>query len=233
MQAFSPEDLSKDLKDLEFGKETLPVQRSLGVCWSLESDTFLFHILTDNQPFTRRGVLSTINSIFDPLGFLAPVIIDGKLLMRHLVGCTSDWDEPLPQQYLAMWEHWVTSLQDLHCLRIPRTYLSVSWTSVENLSVHVFLDASEQAVAAVGYLLHQNEEEKSEMGFILGKSKVAPKYGHTIPRLELCGAVLAVEIAETISTHLDLCIKDFTFYTDSNVLCWAIFRMTAEDFTHV
>lgn len=57
MQAFLSEDLSKDLKDLEFGNDTLPVQRSLGVCWSLESDTFLFHILTDNQPFTRRGVL--------------------------------------------------------------------------------------------------------------------------------------------------------------------------------
>lgn len=57
-----------------------PVQRSLVVRLSLESDTFLFHILTDNQPFTRRGVLSAINFIFDPLGFLAPDIINGKHL---------------------------------------------------------------------------------------------------------------------------------------------------------
>jgi hypothetical protein len=90
-----------------------------------------------------------------------------------------------------------TSLQDL----IPQTYFSVSLASVENLFEHVFSDASKQAVAAVGYPLHQNEEGNSEMGFIIGKSKVAQKHSNTIPRLELCRAVLAVEIAETISLH--------------------------------
>ncbi|XP_062583176.1 uncharacterized protein LOC134244932 [Saccostrea cucullata] len=233
MQAFPPEDLSKDLKDLEFGNEILPVQRTLGVSWNLESDAFLFHIATEEQQFTRRGVLSTINSIFDPLGFLAPVIIDGKLLMRQLVGCTSDWDEPLPLKYSATWEYWVNSLKDLHGLSIPRTYLSMSWTSACNKSVHIFSDASEQAVAAVGYLVNLNQEGRSEIGFILGKSKVAPKHGHTIPRLELCGAVIAVEIAESIATHLELHIKDFTFYTDSKVVLGYIQNDTRRFYTYV
>nr|XP_034311351.1 uncharacterized protein LOC117684215 [Crassostrea gigas] len=162
MQAFTPEDLSKDLKDLEFGNEILPVQHTLGVSWNLESDAFLFRISTEEQQFTRRGVLSTINSIFDPFGFLAPVIIDGKLLMRQL-----------------------------------------------------------------------GENGNMEMGFILGKSKVAPKHGHTIPRLELCGAVLAVEIAESIDTHLYLHIKDFTFYTDSKVVLGYIQNDTRRFYTYV
>lgn len=81
--------------------------------------------------------------------------------MRQLVGCTSDWDESLPQQYSNVWEHWVHSLKDLHSLSIPRTYLSVSWASTDNLSVHIFSDASERPVAAVGYLVYQSQEGNS------------------------------------------------------------------------
>lgn len=42
MEAFDPEDLAKDLKDLDFGADPLSPQRSLGVIWKLESDSFGF-----------------------------------------------------------------------------------------------------------------------------------------------------------------------------------------------
>ena len=56
------------------------------------------------------------------------------------------------------------------------------------------------------------------VSFIMGKSKVSPKHGLTTPRLELCAAVMAVELADTISEHLSLPVKDMTFYTDSSVV---------------
>jgi hypothetical protein len=90
MQAFPSEDLSNDLVNLELSNQSLPVQHSLGVRWSLESDAFLFNITSRDQPYSRRGVLSTINSIFDPLGFLAPVVIEGKLLLRKLISSNND-----------------------------------------------------------------------------------------------------------------------------------------------
>lgn len=71
------------------------------------------------------------------------------------------------------------------------------------------------------------------MGFILGSSKVAPKHAYTIPRLELCGAVLAVEISESIDTHLDFHIEDFTFYTDSKVVLCYIQNDTRKFYTYV
>lgn len=40
-----------------------------------ETDTFTFKVSVDNKPFTCHGVLSVINSLFDPLGFVAPVTI--------------------------------------------------------------------------------------------------------------------------------------------------------------
>lgn len=75
MKSFDTEDLSSDLKNLDFAVDSLPTQRSLGLNWNLESDSLLFKISKDSKSYTRRGVLSTINSIFDPLGFLSPVIV--------------------------------------------------------------------------------------------------------------------------------------------------------------
>ena len=85
LHQFDKEDLAKDIKNLDIGKEDLPVQRSLGLSWDIENDTFIFRILFEPKPFTRRGVLSTINSLFDPLGFTAPVTLEGKLLLREMM----------------------------------------------------------------------------------------------------------------------------------------------------
>ncbi|VDI66836.1 Hypothetical predicted protein [Mytilus galloprovincialis] len=61
MEAFPPEDLAKNLENLKLTDQALPVQHSLGIRWSLDSDTFSFDISTEDRPYSRRGVLSTIN----------------------------------------------------------------------------------------------------------------------------------------------------------------------------
>ena len=99
-QAFPGEDRATELCDLDLNKEIKPVQRSLGVYWDLETDTFTFRVSQESKPFTRRGVLSVINSLFDPLGIASPVVIQGKMLLRclsthlknHQLG---EWDEPI------------------------------------------------------------------------------------------------------------------------------------------
>lgn len=64
--------------------------------------------------------------------------------------------------------------------------------------MHVFCDASTKAVGAVAYLKLTAGNGLSEVGFLLGKARLAPKPDITIPRLELCAAVLAVEVAEMV-----------------------------------
>lgn len=71
MEAFPAQDHSNDLRDLDLGTDSLPVQRSLGLLWDLKSDSFTFQINGEEKPLTRRGVLATINSLYDPLGFAA------------------------------------------------------------------------------------------------------------------------------------------------------------------
>lgn len=61
------------IQNLDFQRDTLPTKRSLGFMWDLQKDALTFFIFPPEKPFTRRGVLSVINSIYDPLGFATPV----------------------------------------------------------------------------------------------------------------------------------------------------------------
>ncbi|XP_070581474.1 uncharacterized protein [Ptychodera flava] len=104
MTALPNEVRAKDLQSLDFNQDTLPTQRSLGIMWTLEADAFTFEVDLKEKPFSRRGVLAIVNSIYDPLGILAPVSIEGKLILRGLVAETKGrnssnlgWDETLPE----------------------------------------------------------------------------------------------------------------------------------------
>ncbi|XP_061698520.1 uncharacterized protein LOC133512687 [Syngnathoides biaculeatus] len=203
MQAFAPGDLAAGLKDLGLGEEDLPVQRSLGLCWNIDCDAFTFRVAVSDKPFTRRGVLSTVNSLFDPLGLVAPVTIRGRVPLRELSADVYDWDTELPAEQFIKWVTWKKSLQDLSSLHLPRSYLHQSLSSAASTELCLFSDASNWAIGAVAYLRVVTTDGQCEVGFVLGKAKLAPQSGPTIPRLKLCGAVLAVEMAELILDELD------------------------------
>lgn len=82
MMSFPCEDLVTELKDLDFNNEFPPLQRSLGVSWDIAADVFTFRVSETVKPYTRRGVLLTINSLFDPFSFTVPVSIQGRALLR-------------------------------------------------------------------------------------------------------------------------------------------------------
>ncbi|KAL4224489.1 hypothetical protein ACF0H5_015190 [Mactra antiquata] len=187
----------------------------------------------EDKPFTRRGVLSMVNSIFDPLGFIAPITITGKILLRDVTPSGIDWDMPLSYNLEPMWIKWKHSIQNLRTITIPRSYTSMSYSGAKEVSVLIFSDASEKAIAAVSYLRLEDEDGHIRGGFLLGKAKLAPATGHSIPRLELCAAVLAVELAETINTQLDIPVQNMTLFTDSKVVLGYICNKTRRFFTYV
>ncbi|XP_031749223.1 uncharacterized protein LOC101730954 [Xenopus tropicalis] len=218
MAAFSSEDHATDLKDLNFNDDDLPMQRSLGICWDLKSDSLTFQVSSEKRPYTRRGVLSTINSLYDPLGIAAPVTIQGKALLRDLTSETQDWDAPLPEGKRLSWEDWKESLHQLKHIQVTRPYVSVSCSNAKYKELCVFSDASTQAIAAVAYLKAIDSESQVHIGFVLGKAKLAPCPELTVPRLELCAAVLAVDIAEFITKEIDTNIDSVSYFTDSRIV---------------
>ncbi len=98
MQVFPQDEHAKTVKDLDLSGAVPPIQWTLGLCWEIADDTFTYEVPSVNKPFTKRGVLSTVNSIFDPLGMISPVTIQGQALLRELSNYTSDWDALLPEE---------------------------------------------------------------------------------------------------------------------------------------
>lgn len=58
-------------------------------------------------------------------------------------------------------------------------------------------------------------------------------HGHTIPRLELCAAVLATEIAEIIRDQLKIHQDNFLFFTDCQVVLGYISNETKRFYIYV
>ncbi|KAM4591910.1 uncharacterized protein PAE49_019480 [Odontesthes bonariensis] len=233
MRAFPSSEYAKDLKDLDLDIDSPPVQRSLGLSWDLSNDTFTFRVASIKKPFTRRGVLATVNSLFDPLGIVAPISIQGKLLLRELTHDTTDWDEPLPAEKEAEWITWRDSLQDLEHFETPRCYTSTSVSNAQRVELHIFSDASVRAIAAVAYLKVLDDSGMYHVGFVMGKAKLAPMSALTVPRLELGAAVLAVEIAELVSRELDVKINGMRYYTDSKVVLGYVHNVTRRFYVYV
>ncbi|XP_060078081.1 uncharacterized protein LOC132557590 [Ylistrum balloti] len=218
MSQFPAADLAKTLEPLDLTHDELPLHYSLGMAWELSTDTFTYHTSENQKPFTKRGLLSTVNGIFDPLGFLAPIIIKGKIIIRDAVNEANGWDDPLLPHTEKVWRSWTEQLSTLCDIHIPRCFLTVSFSKCVTKTLHIFSDASELAVAACAFLRGIDEDGEFFTGFVFGKSKVAPKHGHTIPRLELCAAVLATEIGETLSEQLDIPFDHLRYYSDSRIV---------------
>ena len=222
-QAFPSEDQASDLRDLDFSQDTIPVQRSLGVQWDLSTDAFTFKVSLGDKPFTRRGALSVINSLYDPLGLAAPVIIKGKFLLRSMTAHLSnlqpeDWDKPLPEEQRPAWDTWCQSLQALTLLKVPRSYTDGPLEAAVHRELHTFFDASTEAIGAVSYLRTIQTNGRVHVSFVLGKAKLAPTHATTVPRLELCAAMLGVELVELITDELDLKPETIAYYSDSRVV---------------
>ena len=186
---------------------------ALGVRWHPRSDDFAFSLALPptSSVVTKRIILSETAKLFDPLGWLAPVIVIPKILLQDIWVKRIDWDAPLPEDLLARWRTFRHSLEDLERLRIPRlieTGPSQKW------SLHGFCDASKRAYAGVIYAL--NADGKSAL--LMAKTKVAPLRVQSLPRLELCGALLLVRLARYLVNKLRVAPTDINFWTDSKVV---------------
>lgn len=126
-----------------------------------------------------------------------------------------DRNDPLPDDLHAEWEKWRTSLSSLESLRIPRMFVDIQ--NIPRSELHPFCDASKDAIGAVTYVKLYNVHGQSSYGFVLGKSKSA-HHSSTIPRLELCAAVLGVKIGGFVADHLNIPTEACYFYTDSRVV---------------
>ena len=198
-----------------------PLMKTLGVQWIASEDNFQFKSpdFSCESEISKRTVLKRIASIFDPIGFAAPYIIRGKMLLQEIWISGCDWDEPLDTELQSKIQCWLNEMPILDSLRLPRC---LQFTQDAELStIHTFVDASTEAYGAVLYVRHVKTSGEILTRFIAAKARVAPLKAISIPRLELTAAVLGLRLTEEVSKTLKVSTCDVTFWSDSmNVLWW-------------
>ena len=193
----------------------LPVERTLGVEWNAERDQLRFTFQGVEKADTRRGVLSTIAAVFDPLGLISPIVMKAKILLQRLCKRKMEWDQPLDGGELKEWVDWKQQMRHVGRLEFPRCIRNSA--TANGLQLHIFADASEVGYGAVAYVrVKANEGYHSRL--LLSKARVAPLKVVTIPRLELNAAVLAVRLSKVIDREMDEKFESIHFWVDSTIV---------------
>ncbi|XP_062704316.1 uncharacterized protein LOC134286681 [Aedes albopictus] len=205
------------------------VERVLGMVWKPEEDIFTFeldlkeevrNIVLNNTTPTKRQVLRTIMSLFDPLGLVAHFIVHGKLIMQRIWREGLDWDEAISGEILEDWRRWSGLLLKINEVGVPRCFFSGNRSVCNGAEIHMFVDASENAYACVAYL-RSSDNGIPRCTLIAAKTKVAPLKPLSIPRLELQAALIGSRLLDTICKALTIPISARYLWTDSTtVLAW-------------
>ncbi|XP_037924394.1 uncharacterized protein LOC119660089 [Hermetia illucens] len=197
--------------------------KTLGLQWIPKDDIFTFKVklphISANEPVTKRIITSNAARLFDPLGWIQPIIIVSKVFIQRLWLQKLDWDKPVPDQLKIEWLTYMKEWPALSQLQIPRYIQTSDRCKVE---LHGFCDASMAAFAAVIYVRVIYPDGTVSANILTSKSKVVPLKLQSVPRLELNGAVLLCRLMKHVKQACEFPTDTAEFYwTDSTiVLAW-------------
>ncbi|XP_011860459.1 PREDICTED: uncharacterized protein LOC105557752 [Vollenhovia emeryi] len=208
-----------DSTDFQAIDDEVDIAKTLGLRWLPESDMLQFESELGRDSRTKCEVLSSISKLFDPLGLASPLVVRAKLIMQRTWQLKLGWDDELPPDLQQAWIKYMQELIELRTIRIPRRVMSCDGPRLLNL--HAFCDASERAYGACVYIQTVDNSDRSMSRLLCARSRVAPMGGTTIPRLELCGAVVLVELVQSVIESLHITIDNVYAWSDSMiVLAW-------------
>lgn len=202
-------------------KNTECSDKILGLLWDCKDDVFRVTQPTSNfsNALTKRQILSYISQMFDPLGFVGPIIVVAKMLIQEIWAKKLDWDERLPNELLKRWQSFSHALPQLANFKIPRYLFSSS--NIKEIQIHGFSDASLKAYGACIYVRCLYKDNSVTCRLLCSKSRIAPLKTVSLPRLELCGALLLSKLMHRVHKILLCEINKVVLWTDSQiVLCW-------------
>ncbi|XP_055523080.1 uncharacterized protein LOC129717248 [Wyeomyia smithii] len=186
-------------------------ERVLGIVWEPVDDSFCFatasktdflRILNGVEHATKRAVLSFVMAQFDPMGFLTPITVCGKMLVQDLWRNGCEWDARIDEVSFQKWLRWIQMMRNVGSFKLPRSYFGGAKSNeITNLQLHVFADASETAYGCVAYF----------RAIVQGE----------IPRLELLAAVLGARLSRAVLENHNIVIGKIVYWIDASVvLSW-------------
>ena len=193
--------------------------KALGVSWDVINDLLQVPLSIDldvNSVVTKRLVLSTFSSVFDPIGYAAPLVLQIRLLFQELCRLSLSWDDAIPDDLRSRFIQWVSEARQMKCISVPRNQKPDF--QILKIEVHHFADASSTAYSACSYVRFLGVNGEISVSFVVGKCKVVPiKPVFTIPRLELMAAVLECRLALVCRRELAWDYDEY-FWSDSTVV---------------
>lgn len=194
--------------------------KTLGILWDPFTDSLRYTIndFSRNTAVTKRTILSITAQIFDPLGLLSPIIVKAKLIIQKIWQYKLSWDEAIPLDLNTMWIKLRDQFHVLRDIKIQRHVLAINYQAIE---LHGFCDASERAYGACIYVRTIHKLGNIQVTLLCSKSRVAPLKNVTLPRLELCGALLLAQLVSKVEKATNIHFDNKFYWCDSTItLSW-------------
>ena len=173
-------------------------------------------------------MLSTISSVYDPLGIPAPFALEGQKILQKLCQLKIGWDENIPDNLNEDRVLWRNKVPKLEYINVSMCYKPDNFGNVMKAEVHHFSGATEEGYGQCSYLRLIDEFGTAHCSLMIGKSRVSPIKYVSILRLELTEANLSIKISKLIKrelviedyeeTYLDIEDYEETYWTNSLVI---------------
>ncbi|XP_055922813.1 uncharacterized protein LOC129953597 [Eupeodes corollae] len=195
------------------------VIKALGIVWQPSTDELQFVNPLENvkscNRITKRTILADVARLFDPLGLVNPVIVIGKMFLQRLWIAKVEWDEEIADDLKEEWVKYRSQLGELSKIRVPRYVFSQDLVRCE---LHGFSDASLKAFGCCIYVRVEDCLGRTSVHLLSAKSKVAPVSTQSLPRLELCAALLLSKLLQRVLESFDTRFDQIFLWTDSEIV---------------
>ncbi|KAI2646049.1 Gag-Pro-Pol polyprotein [Labeo rohita] len=177
-----------------------PQESTLGLSWHCESDQLGFkHRPVTYNALTMRSIYRVLASQYDPLGVILPYTTRAKVIVQQLWMTHRDWDDPqLPSELQQAWTAWEEELKYLPQVTLPRCYNPPTWI------IQMYAMRSTSSVMPL----------RRHMGLW----PTCFQKQQSIPRLELCAALIGAQLAKLLANELTLKLDKITYWTDSTIV---------------
>ena len=189
-------------------------QNVLGISWNPNTDNMNIVVgeklvQEDSWRYTKRKVLSLVSSIYDPLGWVSPLTVRGKMFLQTLWKEKMGWDQKLNPDQIKVIHDILVDLQRVTEFVFPRHIL------YEHTELHVFTDASSKAYGAAVYTVN---DTRTQSNLLMSKARVAPcREGRlTIPKLELTASLVGARLINYLTNLFQF--KTIYLWSDSKVV---------------
>ena len=209
-----------------YAKEQLGIKpneaKLLGLPWHKEEDTLTVVLSRDSEEATKREVLRSLASVYDPLGVAGPVTVKGKMIFREACDQHLPWDAALPEKLRKQWEKFKQNQPRV--VIIPRCLTSAQ-EPVQAIDLHAFCDASGSGTAAAVYAVVHQESGAPMPGSTNSKGSIIKERSYN-PKIGACIRTYGGQSCEQCNkcfgrTCCEVCVWVDRKYGGSTLDCWS------------